>query len=77
VTAQIEILALLPGEEYIELYKILKVQAMIGGGGEAKFVISEGKVTVDGVVELRKRKKVREGEVVTFNGESVQIVAAP
>ncbi|WP_217274196.1 RNA-binding S4 domain-containing protein [Shewanella sp. VB17] len=67
----------MPGEEYIELYKVLKVQAMIGGGGEAKFVISEGKVTVDGVVELRKRKKVREGEVVAFNGESVQIVTAP
>jgi ribosome-associated protein len=77
VTAQIETLVLLAGEEYIELYKILKVQAMIGGGGEAKFVISEGKVTVDGVVETRKRKKVRAGEVVAFNGESVQIVAAP
>ncbi|NRD74603.1 RNA-binding S4 domain-containing protein [Shewanella sp. VB17] len=77
MTAQIETLALMPGEEYIELYKVLKVQAMIGGGGEAKFVISEGKVTVDGVVELRKRKKVREGEVVAFNGESVQIVTAP
>ncbi|MEC4726004.1 RNA-binding S4 domain-containing protein [Shewanella sp. D64] len=77
MTAQIETLALLAGEEYIELYKILKVQAMIGGGGEAKFVISEGKVTVDGVVETRKRKKVRAGEVVAFNGESVQIVAAP
>ncbi|MFT5705501.1 MAG: ribosome-associated protein [Shewanella sp.] len=77
MTAQIETLVLLAGEEYIELYKILKVQAMIGGGGEAKFVISEGKVTVDGVVETRKRKKVRAGEVVAFNGESVQIVAAP
>ncbi|QFU22067.1 RNA-binding S4 domain-containing protein [Shewanella eurypsychrophilus] len=76
MTAQIETLALLPGEEYIELYKILKVQAMIGGGGEAKFVISEGKVTVDGEVETRKRKKVRAGEVVSFNGETVQIVAA-
>nr|WP_232846880.1 RNA-binding S4 domain-containing protein [Shewanella nanhaiensis] len=70
-------MALLPGEEYIELYKVLKVQSMIGGGGEAKFVIGEGMVTVDGVVETRKRKKVRAGEVVAFNGESVQIVVAP
>ncbi|MBW8182257.1 RNA-binding S4 domain-containing protein [Shewanella nanhaiensis] len=77
MTAQIETLALLPGEEYIELYKVLKVQSMIGGGGEAKFVIGEGMVTVDGVVETRKRKKVRAGEVVAFNGESVQIVVAP
>ncbi len=77
MTAQTETLALLPGEEYIELYKVLKVQSMIGGGGEAKFVIGEGMVTVDGVVETRKRKKVRAGEVVAFNGESVQIVVAP
>ncbi|WP_076408679.1 RNA-binding S4 domain-containing protein [Shewanella sp. UCD-KL12] len=76
MTTQIETLALLPGEEYIELYKILKVQAMIGGGGEAKFVIGEGLVTVDGEVETRKRKKVRAGEVVSFNGETVKVVAA-
>jgi len=76
VTAQIATLALLPGEEFIELYKILKVEAMVGGGGEAKFVIGEGMVTVDGVVETRKRKKVRAGEVVSFNDTSVKIVAA-
>ena len=64
------------GEEYIELYKVLKVQGMIGGGGEAKHVISEGMVTVNGEVETRKRKKVIAGEVVSFNGESVQIIAA-
>nr|WP_283105666.1 RNA-binding S4 domain-containing protein [Shewanella kaireitica] len=63
------------GEEYIELYKVLKVQGMIGGGGEAKHVISEGMVTVNGEVETRKRKKVIAGEVVSFNGESVQIIA--
>lgn len=76
MTAQITTLALLPGEEFIELYKILKVEAMVGGGGEAKFVIGEGMVTVDGVVETRKRKKVRAGEVVSFNDTSVKIVAA-
>lgn len=76
MTTQIETLALTPGEEYIELYKVLKVQAMISAGGEAKFVISEGKVTVDGEVETRKRKKVRAGEVVSYNGETVQIVAS-
>lgn len=49
---------------------------MTSGGGEAKFVISEGQVTVNGEVETRKRKKVVAGEVVTYNGESVQIVAS-
>ncbi|QQX78819.1 RNA-binding S4 domain-containing protein [Shewanella sp. KX20019] len=69
-------LTLKSGEEYIELYKVLKVQGMISGGGEAKHIISEGKVTVNGEVETRKRKKVIAGEVVSFNDESVQIIAA-
>jgi len=76
MATQIEMLALQPGEEYIELYKVLKVQGMVGGGGEAKFVIGEGMVTVNGEVETRKRKKVTVGEVVSFNDESVQIVEA-
>ncbi|GIU02036.1 RNA-binding S4 domain-containing protein [Shewanella algidipiscicola] len=75
MTTASQTLALLPGEEFIELYKVLKVQSMTGGGGEAKFVISEGMVTVDGEVETRKRKKVSPGQVVSFNGESVMIVA--
>ncbi|MCG9746980.1 RNA-binding S4 domain-containing protein [Shewanella sp. Isolate8] len=75
MTTESQTLALLPGEEYIELYKVLKVQSMTSGGGEAKMVISEGLVTVDGEVETRKRKKVIAGQVVSYNGESVTIVA--
>lgn len=69
-------LTLKSGEAYIELYKVLKVQGMISGGGEAKHIIAEGKVTVNGEVETRKRKKVIAGEVVSFNDGSVQIIAA-
>ncbi|CAM3903017.1 RNA-binding S4 domain-containing protein [Shewanella aquimarina] len=75
MTTESQTLALLPGDEYIELYKVLKVQSMTSGGGEAKMVISEGLVTVDGEVETRKRKKVIAGQVVSYNGESVTIVA--
>ena len=75
MTTESQTLALLPGEEYIELYKVLKVQSMTSGGGEAKMVISEGLVTVDGEVETRKRKKVIAGQVVSYNGENVTIVA--
>jgi len=75
VTTESQTLTLLPGEEFIELYKVLKVQSMTSGGGEAKMVISEGLVTVDGEVETRKRKKVIAGQVVSYNGESVTIVA--
>ncbi|WP_299493530.1 RNA-binding S4 domain-containing protein [uncultured Shewanella sp.] len=68
-------LTLLAGEEYIELYKVLKVQGWMSAGGEAKHVIAEGLVMVNGEVDTRKRKKVIAGETVTFKGESVTVVA--
>ena len=74
--AQINQLALHSGEDFIELYKVLKVQGMSNAGGEAKHFIEEGQVTVTGEVETRKRKKIIAGDIVSFNGESVQIIAA-
>lgn len=74
--AQINQLALYSGEDFIELYKVLKVQGMSNAGGEAKHFIEEGQVTVNGEVETRKRKKIIAGDIVSFNGESVQIIAA-
>jgi len=53
-------------EEPIELYKILKFENMVDSGGEAKNVISEGQVIVNGKVETRKRKKIFSGDVVEF-----------
>jgi ribosome-associated protein len=44
-------------KEPIELYRILKFEGMVASGGEAKFVVAEGQVTVNGKVETRKRKK--------------------
>ncbi|WP_342343037.1 RNA-binding S4 domain-containing protein [Shewanella salipaludis] len=76
MTKQVPLFPLHAGDEYVELYKVLKVQGMSNGGGEAKHVIAEGLVTVNGEVETRKRKKLIPGDLVAFNGESVQIVAA-
>nr|WP_087025222.1 RNA-binding S4 domain-containing protein [Thaumasiovibrio subtropicus] len=53
----------------IELYKALKIANVVSGGGEAKFVISEGYVAVNGELEQRKRRKLEEGDVIEFNGE--------
>jgi ribosome-associated protein len=52
----------------IEFYQILKVEGLVNSGGEAKQVIAEGKVMLNNAVETRKRKKVIEGDLVTFNG---------
>ena len=67
---------LLPGDEFVELYKVLKVQGLVNGGGDAKHVITEGQVTVNGDVDTRKRKKCIVGDVISFNGQTIKIVAA-
>ena len=59
--------------EPIELYKILKFEALVSSGGEAKFVIAEGMVRVNGEVETRKRKKIVGGDLIDFGDEKLQI----
>ncbi len=57
----------------IELCKLLKIANMVGGGGEAKIVISEGYVVLNNGVEFQKRKKVYHNDIVDFNGETIQV----
>ena len=59
--------------EPVELYKILKFEGMVGTGGEAKMVISEGLVLVNGKVETRKRKKIVAGDTIEFDQEKIRI----
>ena len=59
--------------EPVELYKILKFEGMVSSGGEAKSVIAEGMVLVNGEVETRKRKKIVDGDTIGFNSEVIQI----
>ena len=60
-------------EEPIELYKILKFENMVASGGEAKYVISECQVLVNGKVETRKRKQIFSGDVVEFGKEKIRV----
>jgi len=59
--------------EPVELYKILKFEGMVGSGGEAKQLISEGYVLVNGKVETRKRKKIVAGDTIEFAQEIIRI----
>ena len=59
--------------EPIELYKILKIENLVQSGGEAKHVIADGFVLVNGVVETRKRKKILSGDVVEFEGIKLRV----
>ncbi|BDM65003.1 S4 RNA-binding domain protein [Shewanella sp. NFH-SH190041] len=63
------------GDEFIELYKLLKAEGLVEGGGEAKHVIGEGQVTVNGEVDTRKRKKLVVGDRVEFQGTILEITA--
>ncbi|MCG8476216.1 MAG: RNA-binding S4 domain-containing protein [Cytophagales bacterium] len=63
----------LKGHEYIELNNLLKAMNFVASGGEANMFIVSGEVEVNGETELRKRKKLRAGDKVLFNGEEIVI----
>ena len=59
--------------EYIPLCDLLKRAGACQTGGHAKVVISNGEVKVDNKVELRKRCKIRPGQIVEFNGLKIEV----
>lgn len=59
--------------EFIKLDALLKFAALVGTGGEAKYVIAEGLVKVNGEVCTMRGKKLHAGDTVTFAGETVKI----
>jgi ribosome-associated protein len=64
---------LLQGSEFIELNNLLKVTGLCDSGGMAKQLIADGQVSVDGKIELRKRCKIRKGQVIEFAGKTVTV----
>jgi ribosome-associated protein len=64
----------LDGEEFILLQALLKASGLCDSGGEAKSAIVDGQVLVDGEVETRRGKKIRDGQIVTFNGQDVKVL---
>lgn len=61
-------------EEYIKLGQALKAAGLVGSGVEAKIVIQDGLVSVNGEVDTRRGKKLYGGEVIEFDGQAVKIV---
>ena len=60
-------------DDFIKLGQAMKLAGMVGSGVDAKMLIQDGQVEVNGDVEYQRGKKLHEGDVITFNGESVQI----
>jgi ribosome-associated protein len=61
-------------KEPVELYKILKFEGIVSSGGEAKAVINDGQVLVNGEIETRKRKKIVAGDIIEFMNEQFKII---
>lgn len=59
--------------EFIKLDSLLKFAALVGTGGEAKIVISEGLVKVNGQVCTMRGKKIRPGDRVSLNNQELEI----
>lgn len=62
--------------EYIKLQDLLKLAAAVQTGGEAKVVIQEGGVTVNGEVCTMRGRKIRPGDDVCFNGQHYAVIYA-
>ena len=60
-------------DEFIKLGQALKAAGLVESGVEAKLVIQDGKVTVNGAVETHRGKKLFGGELVNFNGDEIKI----
>lgn len=61
-------------EEFIELIKLLKLLGIADTGSDAKQLVDDGEVKLNGTVEFRKRAKLRRGDIVTIGDYQITIV---
>lgn len=60
-------------DEFIKLGQALKLAGLVGSGVDAKFVIEDGVVSVNGEVDTRRGRKVRPGDIIDFDGNQVMV----
>ena len=60
-------------DEYIILGQALKAAGFVESGVDAKFVIQDGLVSVNGEIEVQRGKKLYAGDVVSFDGQEIRI----
>ena len=61
-------------DEFIKLGQALKLAGVVEDGVEAKFVIQDGLVKVNGEVDERRGRTVYEGDVISFNGQDIKVI---
>lgn len=62
-------------DDYIKLGQALKLAGLVGSGVEAKILIQDGLVTVNGEVDERRGRKLVPGDVFSLDGNDVKVVA--
>lgn len=60
--------------EFIKLEQFLKYEGLSSTGGEAKNVIIDGLVKVNGIIETARGKKIRSGDIVEFMNEQYKVI---
>lgn len=60
-------------DEFIKLGQALKAAGLVESGVEAKIVITNGEVKVNGAVEIQRGKKLYDGDIVSFDGQEIKI----
>lgn len=61
-------------DEFIKLGQALKKADLVSSGVEAKIVIQDGQVTVNGETGLQRGKKLHDGDIFSYDGETVKVV---
>ena len=61
-------------DEFIKLGQALKKAGLVGSGVDAKMIIQDGRVTVNGEIEERRGRKLYPGDVVSLEGDSFKVV---
>ena len=59
-------------DEFIKLGQALKFSGLVENGGEAKEVISQGEVFVNGEIEIRRGRKLYRGDIFSYNGKEIR-----
>lgn len=60
-------------DDYIKLGQALKATGLVESGVDAKFVIQDGLVKLNGSIELQRGKKLYDGDVVEYNNQTIKI----
>ena len=69
-----QLLTVIIDKQPVELYKILKFEGIEPSGAQAKLVVDEGMVSVNGSVETRRRRKIVNGDVIVVHNIQLDIV---